>query len=366
MLSQRTPRSFFTFRQMTESNHSDYVRKIRRELPAEAFAPAPRKLVIMLAHLGIIISCYVALRGGSTIWLRIVLALLIGHSLVCIGFLTHELAHGAVVRSRRWRYLLEMFFWGINLIPATVWRRVHNQTHHLYANTLKDPDRPFLDSEQSPLTRWYTHLFYPGRCTMKWNPLVALHLVGYTVRNTIAAFYPRDTKPAVAPSAPRYSTQERITIGCEVAVIVLIQYGIFLVSGRNLMAYLWVSPIAYAFTSAGAMVYIFTNHFLNPISETHDPLLHTTSVTVPRFIDRLHVHFSLHTEHHLFPSVNSDYYPLVAASLRRHFPDRYQCLPLLSAWKQLWRRKCFATVESFRSGSPARRPADRPGSTRTP
>ena len=336
---------------MAELRHTDYVRAIKKELPSAAFSPAPQKLLIMLGHLSLIILAYLALRLSSTIWLRLSLAMLIGHSLTCIGFLTHELAHGAIIRARRVRYALECFFWGINLIPATVWRRVHNHTHHLHANTPRDPDRPFFESEQSPLTRWYTRLLYPGRCALRWNPLVALHLVGYTTRNTIAAFYRPPAKPAVVPSVPRYSLAQRVAILCELVAILAIQGGVFLTVGCDWTAYLWASPIAYLFTSAVAMTYIFTNHFLNPVSEVHDPLLHTTSVTVPSFVDRLHVHFSLHTEHHLFPSLNSDYYPLVAASLRRHYSDRYHCLPLSSAWKQLWRRKCFAVIDPCRRNS---------------
>ena len=333
---------------MNEIRHSDYVRKIRSEIPAAAFFPAPKKLLLMMGHVGLIICCYISLRFSSAIYLRPLLAAIIGHSLLCIGFLTHELAHGAIIRKRALRYPLEILFWAINLIPATVWRRVHNQTHHLHANTPKDPDRPFLESEQSSLTRWYTRLFYPGRCGLRWSPLVAIHLFAYTARNTIAAFYTPPAKPAVVPAVPRYSPSQRIMIVVELTAILLLQGCIFLIVGRNWANYLWASPIAYLFTSALVMTYIFTNHFLNPISEVHDPLLHTTSITVPALLDMLHVHFSLHTEHHLFPSMNSDYYPLIAASLRRHFPDRYHCLPLLSAWKQLWRRKCFAVIHSNR------------------
>lgn len=330
---------------MTELNHSCYVNKIRAELPPCAFLPAPRKLWIIFGHLALVVSAYLTLRFSSSMIVGLFLALVIGHSLACMGFLTHELAHGAIVRSRRIRYALEFLFWGLNLIPATVWRRVHNQTHHIHANTPRDPDRPFVESEETVRTRWYTRLFYPNRRSVAWNPLVALHLVGYTARNVVAAFYRPPGKPEVVPAVPSYTTRQRAFIGLEILGIVAIQAGVFLLVGRSWVAYLWASPLAYAVTSAVAMGYIFTNHFLNPVTETHDPLLGTTSVIVPHFVDRIHIHFSLHTEHHLFPGMNSDFYPLVAKALVEHFPERYHRLPLGSAWQQLWKREAFPGMQ---------------------
>ena len=330
---------------MTEFSHNDYVREIKAGLPPRAFLPAPQKLWIMLAHLALVVAAYVVLRFHSTVIIGLPLALVIGHSLACLGFLAHELAHGAIVRSRPLRYALEFFFWGITLIPATVWRRVHNQTHHIHANTPGDPDRPFLPTEETVRTRWYTRLFYPNRRSLPWNPLVALHLVGYTTRNVVAAFYRPPGKPDVVPAVPRYSVRQRVFIALELLGILSIQVGVFLLVGRNWVAYLWASPVAYAVTSTVAMGYIFTNHFLNPITETHDPLLGTTSVSVPSIMDRIHVHFSLHTEHHLFPGMNSDFYPQVAAALKEQFPERYHHLPLWSAWRQLWKREAFSKVK---------------------
>ena len=69
------------------------------------------------------------------------------------------------------------------------------------------------------------------------------------------------------------------------------------------------------------MMYVFTNHFLNPIDET-DPLTATTSVIVPRWLDLLHCHFSFHTEHHLLPRMNSRYYPHLSNLLSTLYPDK--------------------------------------------
>ena len=101
------------------------------------------------------------------------------------------------------------------------------------------------------------------------------------------------------------------------------------------------------------MAYVFTNHFLNPISHEHDPLSGTTSVRVPRFFDRLHSHFSFHTEHHLFPALNSDYYPLVSDALKTEAPHAYRQIEFSEAWRQLWRQPRFRAVAGTRDSNPS-------------
>ena len=57
---------------------------------------------------------------------------------------------------------------------------------------------------------------------------------------------------------------------------------------------------------------------MRALSTTGDQLAGSMSVTVPALLDRLHFHFSHHTEHHLFPRLPSDFAPLVRQSLLRH------------------------------------------------
>jgi fatty acid desaturase len=331
---------------MKASVRSDYVRAIKADLPLEAFAPAPIKLAKMLGYLSLLSAAYLALRVASSVLILFLLSILIGQILACVGFLNHELSHGAIIRRRVPCYALEFLFWALVFIPATVWRRVHNQTHHAHANTPSDPDRAFLRSEESAVTRWYTRIFYPNRRSPKWNPLVALHLVPYVARNALASFLPSRTKPVFVPALPYYSGTQRLAVVCEILMIVVIQIGIFEIVGRSWFKYLWASPVAYLITSAMTMSYIFTNHFLNPISETSDPVRGSTSVTVHAAFDLLHEHFSLHTEHHLFPGMNSDFYPLVAKSLRLRFPESYNRIAIGAAWKRLWDRDAFASLNA--------------------
>ena len=86
---------------------------------------------------------------------------------------------------------------------------------------------------------------------------------------------------------------------------------------------------------ARAMAYIYTNHLLCPLTETNNPLANTLSLRVPRILDLLHLNFSHHVEHHIFPGLNSSYYPLVRTLLLKHYPDHYQLLAGSEAWRRL-------------------------------
>jgi fatty acid desaturase len=192
----------------------------------------------------------------------------------------------------------------------------------------------------------YSNLFYPHRRASWINPLVAFHLTGYILRNVVASLYPASTKPPFVPACPCYSVAQRCAILAEICFIVLWQVLVFFLVGSSWRAWAWAVAVPHIIASASVMSYIFTNHFLNPVSETYDPLAQTTSVTVPRLMDRIHEHFSLHTEHHLFPGMNSDFYPLVTLALEKYFPERYNRMSLVSAWKKLWHRECFAEIQA--------------------
>jgi fatty acid desaturase len=49
----------------------------------------------------------------------------------------------------------------------------------------------------------------------------------------------------------------------------------------------------------------------------------------------LHLNFSYHTEHHIFPGINSDYYPLVQELIQVHYPGRMNLLDAGDAWNLL-------------------------------
>ena len=319
------------------------IRAIKALLPVEAHRPAPMKLLWLFAHAGVVGAAFwLAGRAGLSWWIP-PLAMLAGHSIGCIAFLSHDLAHGSVLRNRGASAVFERIFWALVLISSTVWRRVHNQSHHAHFNTVDDPDRKFLETERRAATVWYARIFYPSAETFPWNPLVLLQFVPYVVGNTLTSLLPGEQKvPFIAAKAP-LQPGDRAAIGLDLLIIVAQQTGLWLLTGGHATVYVLMALCAYLVTSAMSMAYIFTNHFPNSLHHEPDPLRGSTSVIVPALVDRLHCHFSYHTEHHIFPGMNSDYYPELSRHLARAFPETYSRVPFLAAWRQLWRKALFVT-----------------------
>ena len=90
---------------------------------------------------------------------------------------------------------------------------------------------------------------------------------------------------------------------------------------------------------ANAMIssIVVTNHFLNPLDDTGDPLARALTVTTNPWIERLLLNYNYHAEHHLFPRMSPKYAPLVARLLKERFPDRYHQLPHGRALLAVWR-----------------------------
>ncbi len=327
-------------------SHGEYMQELKGLLPKEAFLCEPKKILYISGYLVMLSVAYCLFRFMDSLIVYLMLSCLIAHSLSCIGFLSHELSHNSITRNKRAKYFFEIISWGINLIPATLWDRVHNQTHHVQSNTRNDPDRQFLDFEKTSGTYLYTKIFYPNKEFSKWNPIVAFHFIPYIFRNIISVFYSKGSKPTVVPFKPKYSVMQKAKIILELMFITALQIAIFNAVEQKVLAYIFAGPLSYVITSTILMTYIFTNHFLNPITEQSDPILGTTTVEVPSVLNKLHFNFSYHTEHHLFPSINSKFYPVLSTILRKKYTDRYNHLPLGEAWTQLWRNEEFISPDT--------------------
>jgi fatty acid desaturase len=156
---------------------------------------------------------------------------------------------------------------------------------------------------------------------------------------------PDKAKPDFVTAKPRYSTAEKVRIGFEFLFIAAMQIGIAKFTHG---AYPWVAILPVFITSAVVSCYFFTNHGLKPIDDGRDVLAASTSVQVPAVFNLLHSNASYHTEHHLFPTMNPKYYPLVSGLFRTHFPGRYHAIPIAQAWSGLWRN----AIATERRGPP--------------
>ena len=319
--------------------HAEYVRLLKPLLPQSAFEPAPRKLIPAGIHMMVIVAGWLSFRFVRPVYWPI-LTIVIGHSLACLAFLAHELSHRSIIRDSKMIRRLELLFWGLNFFPPTLWDKLHNESHHARPNTTEDPDRRFLLCEKSPATAAFGAIFFPHK-GLKYNVLCLMQFVTYILRHAVAVFYIGGKKPSVNTYKPKYAKADRLKIFGEILLIALLQWVVFLAVGRSWPAYILASPLAIVFTSAVVMIYVFTNHFLNPLGDGTDPVKATTSVIVPILFDRMHFNFSYHTEHHLFPNMNSEYYPALSRLLAERFGQDYNRILIKSAWSQLWRLNSF-------------------------
>ena len=242
---------------------------MRPLLPREAFEPEPRHVVRIFAHLAIILVGYVVLRETEPIWwIAVLTSVIVGHSQACLVFLAHDLSHNAILKDATAKRALELVIWGLNLIPPSLWLRVHNQTHHAETNTLRDTDRTYRASEETTATWLYTRLFHPNRQTPLHHPFVLFHFVTYIIRHLIAALMPgaNETVDRDLQAALYAGDEAQDLAGAGGHRSFPGRARSF--SGGSWWRYVLAVPVPLLVASSVAMVYIFTNHFLNPLCET--------------------------------------------------------------------------------------------------
>jgi len=300
-----------------------------------------------------IAACWIATRYVPHI-LWPVIGLVVGNSMSILSFYAHDVSHRSVTTNKYLLYSTELVLWSLIFVPASLWRRLHG-THHAETNGDHDPDRRFLAHELTPVGRVAAALLFPNR-TLRYNVACLFYWIAFPFRHTVSMLYPGKSKPDFVTAKPHFSRAEKLRIGFEFLFIAALQLGL---SKLTHGAYVWVCILPVFITSAVVSWYFFTNHGLKPISDGRDVLAASTTVMVPELCNKLHSNFSFHTEHHLFPTMNPKYYPLVAALFREQFPDRYHCVPISDAWAALWRN----AIASPHAGAPA---SDSPREARKP
>jgi fatty acid desaturase len=137
------------------------------------------------------------------------------------------------------------------------------------------------------------------------------------------------------PAAFTVSKKDRLVIALECLGILAIHLSILAYLGFEPLKITLGYLLPLAISNAGIMFYIYTNHLICRMTSVNDPLINSLSLRVPKIFDRLHLNFSYHTEHHIFPSLNSDYYPLVQELIQTHYPGRMNLVSAGEAWQLL-------------------------------
>ncbi len=321
-------------------SQAEYAKKLRPLLPPEAFLPEPNYTWILLINLTILIlgwgiADYLDRWPAHFLWLYLPFALVMGNSVIVSLFSTHNIMHSAAIKNPRLKQAIGLLGLTMLWMPPTLWKAVHHREHHNKTNSLQDPDRNYLDQQPKNWGKWIQNQFVPSA---EVNPVLltigmahAWGVHGFRNLSSVLFFNNGDTKYPVTSFT--VSESDRKAIGVEL----LIMIGLHL----SILAFLDFHPIKLLLGyflpiwigHSGAMFYIYTNHMLCRMTEVNDPLINSISLRVPKIFDVLHLNFSYHTEHHIFPGMNSDYYPMVQELLKTHYGDRFNLLDAGKVWQ---------------------------------
>lgn len=321
---------------------AEYAKKLRPFLPAEAFHPDPSKLFILIINLAILIVGWAIASDLDRIplylcWLYLPFTVVMGNSIIVLLFSSHDLMHGSVIRNSFWQKTICLLGLSMLWMPPTLWQSVHNRVHHNKTNSLADPDRNYLYEQPNTWGKRIQDLFAPSITVNRFWFAVGMTTAWgiYTFRNlTSVLLFNRDSVDYV-PAAFTVSDKERLAIAGEFIIILAIHLSIwfYLEFDALKLCLSYFLPIGLGYS--GIMFYVYTNHMACRMTEVNDPLANSISIGVPKFFDLLHLNFSYHTEHHIFPALNSDYYPMVQELLKTYYPDRFHHLSAIEAWNLL-------------------------------
>ncbi len=316
-----------------------YTKQLRDIVPQEAYSLATYKLIPMAIHSSLILGYLSIIKLFPNVWITIFLSILMGISIACLFLYSHELSHGTIVKKQPQLYLLENFFWAFSGIPPTVWRRVHNYSHHSHMNTYNDPDRKTFKSERTPLNKLYNLFIYPNKA-LRYSITVGFAMMFYSTKHILAVFYPKGAMPQIVTHRPNYTPKDVMRIAFELLFILVFWLTIILYIGSPYGPLAcFISWLVY---SAAVITFIITQHLRDQVFiETPDPFMTTTSVIIPKWLDKIIDWHSFHVEHHLFPGINFDYYPVISKKIQERFPDQYERIPLFQAIKESYDKDVF-------------------------
>lgn len=305
-----------------------YVSQIKGSLPKHIFKPVPQRLIWFFIHYAVIITCACFIVQSDSWVTGILLSIVMGHSMGVTWFLGHEMAHGCIVKNKTLIVILSSIcfaHWGLY---AKAWISWHNRKHHhATQHPYKDPDcygkKYAKHAEMAKIEK-----FLPG--SGSW--------LSYTYFFWVYSFYTY----YVVWIQPRIfaNTKEKV----ESRLFFILVYAAWITAAVLLhplgIIYLFLIPLM--MSNFVMMAYSATNHFINPLTEeTNDPLVNSLTVDTNWFFNFLHLNFSYHVEHHLFPYMSPKYAPLVARVLKEKFPEKYHHMP---HWKAL---KLYYQCPSF-------------------
>jgi fatty acid desaturase len=296
-----------------------YIQAIRSELPPQVLRRVPSRLWWLPLHLAIISAGWWVVVALQVHWsIKLAWVVVIGHSYACLSFLGHELLHDSVIRRGRLQSVLGWICFLHYAIGPDHWRRWHNhEHHHKTSHPGLDPDS-FGNLAVYRRSRVHRAIepFGPGSGCLR---SLAYFSYFFSFQSLAVLFYHSKRLKFWTP-------RDRLKVWAQWWAAVLFWAAVAATVGPANFVFIYVLPLGVA--NAIQMAYIATNHFLSPETrETNDPLVNSLTVTVGPLARLFHMNFNYHVEHHVLPSMNPCYAPLVHDLLVRKFPDRYREMP---------------------------------------
>lgn len=312
---------------LTLKSLGEYNREVSLTLPKATFKRSPYRLGYGVVFLGTsiaIVSTFLSME--VPLILKIPLSLIFGVCLGGLAFVSHELLHGALVKSKKIQTVLGYIGFTPLMISPTYWRFWHNTLHHGNTQLLyKDPDA------------FPTKMIWKRSKFMQF--VFPLSPGSGTVRSYFYFFYWFSFQAFLNQSYMRFGNKmwdkmnhTKVTVEFVTQVALVVGYLAFI--GPSNWLLLFVIP--FMIQNYTVMSYISTNHNISPYTKINDPLVNSLSVSNHPLLEKLHMNFGYHTEHHLFPSMPMSSAKLVHNKLKEMYPDRYQFMPKVSALKILY------------------------------
>jgi fatty acid desaturase len=258
--------------------------------------------------------------------LKILVGLAIGQMTAGMAFLSHEMLHGSILKSRKAQDFVSFFTFAPFLMSPTFWRFWHNKLHH--GNTqdvIHDPDcfpNMFIFKRSKIIQAFFK--FTPGSRTFR---SYFYFLFWFSFQTAFNQIYMRFRN-----NMWKQLDQKRVTVEFSLQVAMIAGY-LYLIGPSN---WFFLAVIPFFAQNYTLMSYISTNHNLSPLTKENDPLENSLSVTVHPLIEKFHFNFGYHVEHHIFPTMSGAFTKQVHFKLKENFPETYKCIPKLTAMKKLY------------------------------
>lgn len=310
---------------MTEEQHlREYTKALKARLPRHYFEPVPARMVYLPVFLTLFGLCAWGILSTPYILLKLLLSAGVAYAFIGMGFLAHEILHGAVTRNPFLRSITGTVAFLPLMVGARLWRKWHNVEHHGQTqHPHDDPDAmgALESAVQRPVVKW----LFKQAPAFRSAFLFFSFTFWFTFHATqmLRRFYP-EFKPG-----------ERRVVLFQAILPTLVWLGVLFLVGPFNFLFVYLLPLLAA--NFMAMSFIATNHLLNPITETNDPLMNSLTVRNPAWLEWLTLGFGLHIEHHVFPVLSPKYAARVADEIKKLWPERYNELPHWKALFYLWK-----------------------------